>query len=63
MSISKEDLKLFISEAEDLIQKVEDEIFELEEVAHEVQISVLKNMTSRTSKVLRIIWEFVRVTK
>ena len=31
MSISKDDLKLFISEAEDLIQKVEDEIFKLEE--------------------------------
>ncbi len=31
MSISKDDLKLFISETEDLIQKVEDEIFKLED--------------------------------
>ncbi|TFG09807.1 MAG: chemotaxis protein CheA [Promethearchaeota archaeon] len=31
MSISKDDIKLFISETEDLIQKVEDEIFKLEE--------------------------------
>ncbi len=30
MSVSKDDIKLFISEAEDLIQKVEDEIFKLE---------------------------------
>ncbi len=30
MSISKDDLKLFISEAEDLVQKVEDEVFKLE---------------------------------
>ncbi|MFX1236607.1 MAG: ATP-binding protein [Promethearchaeota archaeon] len=30
MSISKDDIMLFISEAEDLIQKVEDEIFKLE---------------------------------
>ena len=31
MSISKDDIKLFISETEDLIQKVEDEIFKLED--------------------------------
>jgi len=31
VSISKDDIKLFISETEDLIQKVEDEIFELED--------------------------------
>jgi len=31
VSISKDDIKLFISETEDLVQKVEDEIFELEE--------------------------------
>ncbi|MFX1383866.1 MAG: ATP-binding protein [Promethearchaeota archaeon] len=30
MSVSKDDIKLFISEAEDLIQKVEDEVFKLE---------------------------------
>jgi len=31
VSISKDDIKLFISETEDLIQKVEDEIFKLED--------------------------------
>ena len=31
MSISKDDIKLFIDEAEELIQAVEDQIFKLEQ--------------------------------
>ncbi len=76
MSISKDDIKLFISEAEDLIQKVEDEIFKLEKNPNETKpkqelyfaFHTLKGLTAmagldKASKFCHVFESFLDKTK
>ncbi|MBN1801043.1 MAG: chemotaxis protein CheA [Candidatus Lokiarchaeota archaeon] len=76
MSISKDDLNLFISEAEDLIQKIEDEIFKLEKNPNETKpkqelyfaFHTLKGLTAmagldRASKFCHIFESFLDKSK